>query len=263
MFTKILYINLDRRNDRKEYMENEFKKINNINIERISAVDGRKLLKNDLTNLLNEDAINQFMDTNDRQFAPGSYMSKGAAGCALSHRKCWENILHGNDEKVLILEDDIYFDKDFNKKLNTYLEKVPDYDILYIGFHEARGSTKYNEILQKPGEVVFGLFGYIVNKRIAQKLLNMFPIHGQIDSEISKIYNDIKVYHLNDDLRIIYSDHSFNNSLGTDIQLIEKFTNNNNYNNKCKCKCNILKDILLYIMIIYNVYFIVKLIIKK
>jgi GR25 family glycosyltransferase involved in LPS biosynthesis len=251
MFTKILYINLDRRNDRKEHMENQFKKINwNGSIERISAVDGKKLLKNDLTNLLDENAINQFMDTTDRQFAPGSYMSKGAAGCALSHRKCWENILNGNDNKVLILEDDIRFDENFNEKLKNIILTIPDYDILYIGFHEARGSTQYNDTLKNPGYVVFGLFGYIVNKRIAQQLLDMFPIHGQIDSEIAKIYNKIKVYHVNENLRIIYSDHSFDNKLGTDIQLIEKFDDVNNKN-------IILSDLFIYFIIFLLLYLLI------
>lgn len=226
MFTKILYINLDRRTDRKKHIENELNKINwSGSVERINAVDGRQLTKDDLINLFDENAINEFMDTSDRQFAPGSYMSKGAAGCALSHKKCWENIYNGNDEKVLILEDDIRFDDNFNDQLKTYLEKVPDYDILYIGFHEARGSTQHDNILQKPGQVVFGLFGYIVNKRIAKKLIDMFPIRGQIDSEIAKIYDDNKVYHLNENSRIVYSDHSHNNTLGTDIQLIETFVN--------------------------------------
>jgi len=257
MFTKILYINLDRRNDRKEHIEKELNKINWIgSVERIVAVDGRKLVKNDLNNLLNNDAINEFMDTSDRQFAPGSYMSKGAAGCALSHRKCWENIYYGNDEKVLVLEDDIRFDNEFNEKLKSYLENIPDYDILYIGFHEARGSKQHNNILKKPGEVVFGLFGYVINKRITKKLLDMFPIRGQIDSEIAKIYNDIKVYHLNEDLRIIYSDHSFNNSLGTDIQLIEKFSDINNEKNI------ILSDLLLYIIIFFLLYLLLQKIIK-
>lgn len=252
MFTKILYINLDRRNDRKEHMEKELKKINyNGSVERIPAVDGRKLVKDDLNNLLDDNAINQFMDTSDRQFAPGSYMSKGAAGCALSHRKCWENILYGNHEIVLILEDDIRFDDAFNEKLKDILTKVPDYDILYIGFHEARESTQHNDILKKPGQVVFGLYGYIVNKRIAQKLLDMFPIQGQIDSEIAKIYNDIKVYHVNEDLRIINSDHSFNNSLGTDIQLIEKFEDVNINN-----KNTLLSDLIIYFIVFYLLYLI-------
>ena len=250
MFTKILYINLDRRPDRNEHMKSELKKINfSGKVERISAVDGRTLKYLDIKNLLSDNAINQFFDTTDRKFAPGSYMSKGAAGCALSHYKCWLNILNGNDEKVLILEDDIRVDIDFNKKIKYYLTKIPDYDLLYIGFHKSRKSKKYNEILHTPGVVggLFGLFGYIVNKNIAKRLIDIFPIEGQIDSKITKIFKDIKVYHLNEELSIIYSDHSFNNSLGTDIQLIEKFDNSSNNNNDNN-------NFIIYIIIFFLLY---------
>ena len=58
--------------------------------------------------------------------------------------------------------------------------------------------------------VVFGLFGSIIDKKIAKTLLDMYPIRSQIDSEILKIYNNIKVYHLNENLRIIHSDHYLN-----------------------------------------------------
>ena len=41
MFTKIYYVNLDRRPDRKENVISELKKINyNGKVERISAIDG-------------------------------------------------------------------------------------------------------------------------------------------------------------------------------------------------------------------------------
>jgi GR25 family glycosyltransferase involved in LPS biosynthesis len=273
MFTKILYINLDRLKDRKDHMETELKKINwSGSVERISAVDGKKLLKDDLTNLLDDNAINQFIDTTDRQFAPGSYMLKEAAGCALSHKKCWENILDGSDERVLILEDDIHFDEKFNEKLKNYISNIPDYDILYIGFHKTKGSSQHNNILKKPDNVVFGLFGYIVNKRIAQKLLNMFPIQGQIDSEIEKIYKNIKVFHVNEDLRIIYSNHSFNNTLIEKFNntLIEKFNNtkyrnrNNNIiyrNNNTKYKKDIFSNLIIY-FIIFLVLFIINKMLK-
>jgi GR25 family glycosyltransferase involved in LPS biosynthesis len=252
MFTKILYINLDRRNDRKEHIETQLKKINwNGKVERVSAFDGRKLSDKDLINLLDKEAINEFIDTNDRTFAPGSYMSKGAAGCALSHRKCWENILYNDDKKVLILEDDIFFDDNFNDKLKDYLLQVPDYDLLYIGFHEARGSQQYNNILKKPENVVFGLFGYIIDKKIAKTLLDMYPIRSQIDSEILKIYNNIKVYHLNENLRIIHSDHSYYNNFGTDIQYIEKFNNIKENNIKEN------NDYIIYFLIFIILYFII------
>ena len=227
MFSKILYINLDRRVDRKLNIQEQVHQINwNGDIEKISAIDGRKLIIDDIAHLIGTRASEEANSNVIIRFAPGSYMTKGAVGCALSHREAWINILNGSHDKVLILEDDIRFDDQFNEKLNYYLQDTPDYDLLYIGYHDSRNNnTRYNDKYIRPENVVFGLYGYIVDKRIAQKLLDMFPIEGQIDSEIQKIYKDINVYILNEDLRIIHSDHSYDNSLGTDIQVIEGYEN--------------------------------------
>jgi len=231
MFTKILYINLDRRPDRNDHINNQLRKINwTGSTERISGIDGRLLNLNDVSHLIGSRASLEANNTEKINFAPGSYMTKGAVGCALSHREAWINILNGNHNKVLILEDDIYFDDKFNVRLNEYLPNIPDYDLLYIGFHESWTKEKTNDYYRIPNNVVFGLYGYIVDKRIAKLLIDMFPTEGQIDSEIKKIYPEIKVYHLNEDQRIIHSDHSFNNNLGTDIQVIEGYENVSNSN---------------------------------
>jgi glycosyl transferase family 25 len=247
MFTKILYINLERRPDRKEYMENQLKKIKwTGEVERINAVDGRTLNLDSVSDLLSIRASLEANDNTPREFAPGSVMTKGAVGCALSHREAYLNVHNGKHNKVLILEDDAYFDNDFLKKFNDILPKIPDYDLLYLGHHDARESIEYNDILMKPSYLVFGLFGYVVDKRISNILLNLFPINGQIDSEIRSIYPFIKSYHFKEDYRLIYSDHSFDNKLGTDIQLIEGFEDDNtNY---------YLKQIIIILIIIFLIY---------
>jgi GR25 family glycosyltransferase involved in LPS biosynthesis len=249
MFTKILYINLDRRPDRNDHIHQQLQKINwTGDVERISAIDGRQLDLNSISHLISNRASQEASNTQKIEFAPGSYMTKGAVGCALSHREAWNAILNGHHDKVLILEDDIRFDDNFNDKLVEYLSNIPDYDLLYIGYHETWTKEQSGPHYRVPNDVVFGLYGYIVDKRIAKKLLDMFPIEGQIDSEIKKIYPDIKVYHVNEDQRIIHSDHSFNNNLGTDIQVIEGYENisNNNY----------ISIILIIIMILIIIYLI-------
>jgi hypothetical protein len=233
MFTKILYINLDRRPDRKEHIDNQLKLINwTGNTERISGIDGRILNIDNIKHLISNRASLEAKNTEKINFAPGSYMTKGAVGCALSHREAWLSIMNGNDDKVLVLEDDVYFDDKFNERLSEYLQNIPEYDLLYIGYHETWNKEKINEHYRIPNNVVFGLYGYVVDKKITKQLLDMFPIEGQIDSEIKKIYPNIKVFHVNEDQRIIHSDHSFNNSLGTDIQVIEGYQNINKTNNE-------------------------------
>jgi GR25 family glycosyltransferase involved in LPS biosynthesis len=256
MFTKILYINLERRKDRKEYIEEQIKRIDwQGDVERINAVDGRNLNLDEVSDLLSARASTEASDNTPRQFAPGSVMTRGAVGCALSHRDAFLNILNGDHQKVLILEDDIYFDDLFFEKLNNYKKDIPEYDLLYLGHHDARESIEYNNILMKANYLVFGLFGYVVDKKIAHMLVNMYPINGQVDSEIRKIYPYIKAYHLKDDLRIIHSEHSFTNKLGTDIQLIENFSEVTE-STSCSCTNNnyMLKEIVIFMIIIFLIY---------
>jgi GR25 family glycosyltransferase involved in LPS biosynthesis len=253
MFTKILYINLDRRPDRKKHIEKQLSKINwTGKVERISAVDGRDLDLSTLTSLFTQKALNEASTTEKVNFKHGFYMTRGAIGCSLSHRKAWLNILNNDDEKVLILEDDIYFNDNFINQLNNYLNNIKDYDILYLGYHHLSHGQEYNKYYSKPRGVVYGLFGYIVNKRIAQKLLDIFPIENQIDTDIIKAFKNNKVYLLPENNKIIKSEESHLAKLGTDIQVIEIDSNQNENKNKNENenKYNILISLILIIIII-------------
>jgi len=221
MFTKILYINLEHRKDRNTHIQDQIKKINwTGEVERINAINGRNLNLEMVKPYFSARAFAEANNTKQFKFAPGSYMTRGSVGCALSHRDAWITILNGNHQKVLILEDDIYIDDNFNEKLTEYLTHIPDYDLLYVGYHESKTTKKQNNYYKIPTDTVFGTTGYIVDKRIVKKLIGMFPINLQLDSELSKIYKDIKIYHLNEELRLISSEHSFNNTFGSDVQVI-------------------------------------------
>lgn len=72
-----LYINLDRRKDRRQHMESELTKLNlNCKVERFSAV---------------------------------AMPSLGAIGCSLSHLKCLQTARRNEWPHVLIMEDDVIF----------------------------------------------------------------------------------------------------------------------------------------------------------
>jgi len=72
IFTPILYINLEKRKDRKEHMEKQLKKYN---FERVNAIENEN----------------------------------GYVGCAESHIKCLKLAIERNYEEVIILEDDFMF----------------------------------------------------------------------------------------------------------------------------------------------------------
>ena len=217
MFTKIYYVNLDRRPDRKENVISELKKINyNGKVERISAIDGTlfdiKYISDKLITQKGKDYASGKIITTDR-----SNMTKGGIGCALSHAIILKKILEGGDEYALILEDDIWFAEDFNNKLKKVINSVKNYDILWIGHHNRNYVSKGN-IVNIPSKI-WGTFGYIVNKKAALELLNVFPITLQVDNEMPKCFNKLKVYSVKEDDQLVLSEHSLASfRFGSDIQ---------------------------------------------
>lgn len=143
MFTKILYINLDRRQDRNKNVLEQLKKINyNGNIERISAVDAIKLNFNIIPKTLITDE--GLATTTSKDMHLYTYLTKGAIGCALSHKIVFEKVLYGNNDYVLILEDNMWFIDNFNNKLKKVLANFLDskYDILWLGYHNKKNELK-------------------------------------------------------------------------------------------------------------------------
>ncbi len=221
MFSKIIYINLDRRPDRNENVISQLNKINyNGNLERFNAIDARKLDINLMpSNLFTKKAIETANNPNMKVY---TFMTKGAIGCTLSHKLVFEKILYGEHDYVLILEDDITFVDNFNDKLNNLLKNMPSYDMLFLGYHNKNDLKKY-EHYDTPYEI-WGLFGYIINKKAAKRLLEVFPITLQIDSELPRAFPDLKVYAVKKEEKLILSDLSQEAyTYGTDIQTREHF----------------------------------------
>jgi len=250
MFSKILYINLERRPDRKNNIEDQLRKIDNkIKVERINAIDAKKLDIASLSNkIISKNGINAALDNKKGLY---TILTKGAVGCALSHKLAWEKILNGPDEHVLILEDDIWFDGDYNNKLVDIMKNIDNYDILFLGAHKYTPSKelKYFDV----PNILYGLFGYVINKKAARILLSLFPITEQIDTEMSRVFDKLKVRtvkynHMEDD-RIILSDLSQESyTFGTDIQHRDYFPNTNNKS------CNMILFLIVFIIIIFGLY---------
>ena len=219
MFEKIYYINLDFRTDRRIHIENEIKKLNfNGPIERINAANGKNL---DLTlipsNLFTEIAIESTTNKNDLYNT--STMTKGGMGVAISHKWIYEKILCGKENYSLILEDDMTFDDNFMEKIQDIFKKIKYFDILYLGYHVKIDSHVGTEF-DIPGKI-WGLFGYIINKKTAKKLVDLYPISNQIDSEIPRIFDNLSVYALKKENRLILSPSSEDavlSAFGSDIQ---------------------------------------------
>ena len=102
-----LYINLDRRQDRKRRMEEQCDR-ERISLYRLSAVDGRKL------------PPRLFPKTNGLGWPPG------VVGCSLSHAMAIEIALASGCESLLVFEDDAVLPEGFAERFDELIELLPD-----------------------------------------------------------------------------------------------------------------------------------------
>ena len=117
----VLYINLDRRPDRNEYMENELSRLC-LKWTRIPAIDGLTLTNEEKTYWIDNNKFDTITQNTERIY--------GQIGCYLSHLKTLKYALDNNIENVLILEDDCKFLSDHN---DIRIHIPANTDIFYLG----------------------------------------------------------------------------------------------------------------------------------
>jgi GR25 family glycosyltransferase involved in LPS biosynthesis len=107
MVRKSYCINLSHRTDRWDRVQEEFSK-NRILVERFDAVLGK----------------------NTDQYP---MLSRGAAGCMMSHIGVLRDAVENNYDKIAIFEDDVFFAEDFENKFSAFVENVPDdWQFIYL-----------------------------------------------------------------------------------------------------------------------------------
>jgi len=223
---KTFVVNLDRRPDRYESFLNNSSKLDFLNFKRFSAVDGKKLKSTR--------QLQQIFEHNDYQ------MRVGLVGCAMSHISLFINLINETDENIdsyLILEDDIEFQPDFEKKFKYFygqLQKTSNWDLAFLGHHVRDvNNTSYKnqekmpeiekiDVYQSFLKSLGGTTGFIITKKGAVKLLeflNNTSMTNGIDTVMQKSANDLNVYYC--EPHLIFSEcYRGNNSqtLDTDIQ---------------------------------------------
>jgi GR25 family glycosyltransferase involved in LPS biosynthesis len=125
-------------------------------------------------------------------------LDQGEIGVSLSHYYVWKKIVDENINSALVLEDDaINVDLNFSEYVNEIMKDVPyDWDMVLLGFwlHKGdNGSEIIKDKIYKVKDFVL-LHSYIINKKGAQKFLNLTPIDMPIDSWISKHSDKVNIY---------------------------------------------------------------------
>lgn len=182
-FIKQIYIiNLDHRIDRWTHIKNQLYNSQTIlkSYQKYAGIDGNTIDNETIKKLINP---NQYDYIINRKPTHGLNLSYGAIGLALTYKHIFENC----DSNTLLLEDDINIDYNFDTIISNVINHMPnDWDIIYLGWYS--GSTtrieKINEHVGKITGQVNGTQGWIINQKSAKKLLNLFPLTYQIDTEI-------------------------------------------------------------------------------
>lgn len=125
---KMYYINMDKRQDRKEHFLKECEKhnLNMNNVIRFKGIDGN---------------ITIFTDQEKQMFINSDFKGSTAEfkimGNQLSHYYILKEMIENNYNYILIFQDDVILSNDFNNQINKLIENIPnDAEIVNFGFHK-------------------------------------------------------------------------------------------------------------------------------
>lgn len=190
-----LVISLDTLNQTINHLrqQHSFFKYLPLGIEHLSGVDGERI---NLYTFLQQGKISK--QTYDQliqqdQRITGHNLTLGSLGCLESHVAAWRRVVEVN-QPMLIVEDDITFDKDlFDTMMPYLLYSLPtDFSLLYfgnlIGSDFQSQLQDYNDLLWKVTASNWGTYAYLISPEAAAVLLNaIYPADAQVDSSIRNI----------------------------------------------------------------------------
>lgn len=184
-WNNIFIINLPRRKERKEMMENILSQSNITNYEFIEAFDGmdniiklqyEKLKKTNKTNIV----------------------TSGHFACLLSHIKAIKKAKELKYSHIMILEDDVFFNSNLIDQLrNIY---VPEYDLLYLGGITSKKKLFNNNWAYSNKTNIMGAYAYILSSSIYDVVIDgLEKLNEYVDFfYLKKIQSNYKTIILND-----------------------------------------------------------------
>jgi GR25 family glycosyltransferase involved in LPS biosynthesis len=185
-------------------------------IERFDAVNGKNLdIRIVGKELLSPSGRSDILSGKQKRF--GVSLTYGALGCALSHYLILKECSQA-EKPYLIFEDDIVLNMDFSNQLSILIEHIKnislEFDLIYLGLHNIPSLNKnlsYDDMLYIPQGLTCGTWAMIISPDGASNILKLaFPLNIQIDSEISRNKNKLKVFATKKELA--KHDHYFGSS---------------------------------------------------
>ena len=167
---KTYVINLKTSENRRIYMENLLSPYKDIlDVCFVEAVDGRILTDKQLSSIWN-------LKGSYKTY--GRFLRKGEIGCALSHKKCYREMLKSREDVALILEDDVVFQCDNVNEIilstTDFLLHTEQATIVLLS-----GSYWFTEKVNIDNEYyhlaivreAMGAMSYMINRKAAEKMV--------------------------------------------------------------------------------------------
>jgi len=158
----IVVLNLQRSTERKQLLDQQFKKLELSNYFFFPAFDGK--------NIINI----SFSASIIKGTGIGRNLQHGEISIIMSHIGALKFAQTMNFENVIILEDDVVLCEDWKERIKWLFENLPkDWEYTYLAGHSDYVKLPYyeNPTLIKAPQMI-GAFSYLVNKSGMQKLID-------------------------------------------------------------------------------------------
>lgn len=197
MINYCYYLNLEKRIDRKNHIENELNKstiLKNV-YKRFDAVDGLKIHPRSVkSGILSENAINDILM--DNIISWGLSLTQGGLGVLLTYINLFK-LIETLESPVITFEDDIIIDDEFDSEIVKIINDLPiDFDFCYLGYGDSEIIKEtYSENLSIPKGMITCLPSLIISPKGASNLLKiLIDIDNQIDTSIYLKSKDLNVF---------------------------------------------------------------------
>ena len=185
-FDRIFVINLKKRSDRRQTMIHKLSRMGVTNYEFVEAIDG---------------SVEPYISMYNYMLRSGKFIeTPGAFGILKSAQKIlvWSQLK--KYKKILILEDDVIFHKEFNKIFDDYVNnnKIPEWKLLYFGTSMHEWRFKERCIISKhymrsegtiPGAFAIGIDSSIFTELINYTKIAIKPWDLEPLQNINRFYN--------------------------------------------------------------------------
>jgi len=167
----VFLINLEKSRERLEFMKIKLKSIN-LSVRLVKAIDGYK------SNL-------NMYSTNK---------SLGSIGLLLTYEKLLRYAIEKNLPEIFILEDDVYFHKNFNNLFSKNKYLMEDKDIIFIGTSQSELPEIQGHFYEmNESQYTYGTYGIILKKKFIKILYHSLRNKNiDIDILINHLYRKYK-----------------------------------------------------------------------